>query len=46
MAVKKFMRERAERSALIDEVKGVLLDGSSRRMGQYRRSGLETVEDF
>ena len=46
MAVKKFMRERAERSALIDEVKGVLLDGSPRRMRRYRKSGLETVEDF
>jgi len=46
VAVKKFMRGRADRSALIDEVKGVLLDGSPRRMGRYRRSGLETVEDF
>jgi hypothetical protein len=44
--VKKYMRERSERSALIDEVKGVLLDGSPRRMGRYRKSGLETVEDF
>lgn len=46
MTVKKYMQERSERSALIDEVKGVLLDGSPRRMGRYRKSGLETVEDF
>ena len=46
MPVKKYMRERSERSALIDEVKGVLLDGSPRRIGRYRKSGLETVEDF
>lgn len=46
MAVKKFMRERADRAALIDEVKGILLSGSRKRMGRYRKAGLETVEDF
>ena len=46
MAVKRFVRERAERAALIDEVKGVLLDGSPKKLERYRRSGLETVDDF
>jgi len=46
VAVKKFMRERADRAALIDEVKGILLGGSRKRMGRYRKAGLETVEDF
>ena len=46
MAVKRFMRDRADRAALIDEVKGVLLEGSPRRLGRYRKSGLVTVDDF
>ena len=46
MAVKRFIRERADRATLIDEVKGVLLDGSPKRMKRYRKSGLETVDDF
>jgi hypothetical protein len=46
VAVKRFIRERAERATLIDEVKGILLDGSSKRMERYRKSGLETVDDF
>lgn len=46
MAVKRFIRERGERAALIDEVKGVLLDGSPKKLERYRKSGLETVDDF
>ena len=46
MSVKRFMKERAERAALIDEVKGVLLDGSPKRLGRYRKYGLESADDF
>jgi hypothetical protein len=46
VAIKRFIRERAERAALIDEVKGVLLDDSHKRMERYRKSGLKTVDDF
>ena len=46
MAVKRFMKERAEKAALIDEVRGVLLDGSPKRLGRYRKYGLESVDDF
>jgi hypothetical protein len=46
VAVKRFMKERAERAALIDEVKGVLIDGSPKRLGRYRKYGLESADDF
>ncbi len=43
MAVKRFMKERAERAALIDEVKDILLDGSPNKISKYRKFGLETA---
>jgi len=46
VAVKRFMKERSERVALIDEVRGVLLDGSPKMLGRYRKYGLESADDF
>ena len=43
MAVKRFMKERSERAALIDEVKDILLDGSPNKISKYRKFGLETA---
>ena len=37
------MKERAERMALIDEVKDILLDGSPNKIHKYRKFGLETA---
>jgi len=43
VAVKRFMKERSERAALIDEVKDILLDGSPKKISKYRKFGLETA---
>jgi len=43
VAVKRFMKERSERAALIDEVKDILLDGSPKKISKYRKFGLENA---
>jgi hypothetical protein len=35
VAVKRFMKERAEKAALIDEVKDILLDRSPKKISKY-----------
>ena len=46
MAVKRFMKERAERAALIDELKNIILDGSPKKISKYRKFGFETANGF
>ena len=46
MTIKRFMKERAENAALIDEVKDILLDGSPKKMSKYRKFGVETTNGF
>ena len=46
MTIKRFMKERAENAALIDEVKDILLDGSPKKMSKYRKFGVETANGF
>lgn len=45
MSVKEFFKERAERKRLIDEVRGVLVDGSDRAVRRYKKQGLSSAED-
>lgn len=46
MSIKKFLRRRADKAELIDDVKEVILDGSPKKLRRYKKFGLETLDDF